>query len=85
MMYHVYKILVEGENYTLGNVIMFFFRKNYSIVYSNYEVLHPMREVLILSITLKKGVKIKKVLKKSLKIIKMFLKMIIKIIVEGDK
>nr|BAS01415.1 hypothetical protein [Lotharella vacuolata] len=80
-----YKLLVEGENYTLGNLMMFFIKKNYLVIYSSYEILHPLREILMISITLKRNVKINEVLKESLKTIKIFLKIIIKIVMWNKK
>mmetsp|Transcript_31155 Transcript_31155/g.60986 ORF Transcript_31155/g.60986 Transcript_31155/m.60986 type:complete len:87 (-) Transcript_31155:18-278(-) len=82
-MYSTYKMLVEGENYTLGNLIMFFIKKNYFVKYSSYEVLHPLREVLLLYITIKNNVRIHIILKECLKVIKVFLKLIIKIIMKN--
>ncbi|AIB10043.1 hypothetical protein M951_chr3145 (nucleomorph) [Lotharella oceanica] len=82
-MYFTHKILIEGENYTLGNLIIFFFKKNYFVKYSNYEVLHPLREVLLLYITIKKDSKIHIILRDCLKVIKIFLKLLIKIIMKN--
>mmetsp|Transcript_32231 Transcript_32231/g.51914 ORF Transcript_32231/g.51914 Transcript_32231/m.51914 type:complete len:94 (-) Transcript_32231:60-341(-) len=52
----LYKIIVTGDGYTLGNLISFFFNKRFSIYYSyatcycNYKIPHPLKEEFILLI-----------------------------------
>mmetsp|Transcript_32232 Transcript_32232/g.51918 ORF Transcript_32232/g.51918 Transcript_32232/m.51918 type:complete len:88 (-) Transcript_32232:60-323(-) len=46
----LYKIIVTGDGYTLGNLISFFFNKSYATCYCNYKIPHPLKEEFILLI-----------------------------------
>lgn len=47
------KFTVESENYTMGNVLEFFLKKNFNIFYCGYTMPHPLRELLVITIKTK--------------------------------
>mmetsp|Transcript_10493 Transcript_10493/g.14503 ORF Transcript_10493/g.14503 Transcript_10493/m.14503 type:complete len:91 (+) Transcript_10493:2668-2940(+) len=52
------KIWFEGENYTIGNILEFFIRKNILIENASFEMLHPLKNILCASIKSKYDINI---------------------------
>mmetsp|Transcript_18336 Transcript_18336/g.25498 ORF Transcript_18336/g.25498 Transcript_18336/m.25498 type:complete len:113 (+) Transcript_18336:2060-2398(+) len=57
-------IIIEGENYTIGNLLHFFITKNFLIEYCTLEMPHPLKETIVFTFSIKNKVKARVLLKK---------------------
>mmetsp|Transcript_12984 Transcript_12984/g.15394 ORF Transcript_12984/g.15394 Transcript_12984/m.15394 type:complete len:91 (+) Transcript_12984:337-609(+) len=58
------KIWIEGENYTIGNILEFYIKKNILIENVSFEMLHPLKNILCASIKTKCDINITLILMK---------------------
>ena len=54
------RFLLHGQNYTVGNILAFILQKKLQsnltsalVLYSDFEMLHPLQEILVLTVQIK--------------------------------